>query len=177
MVGLGCGILVVGLSLLQANRSQWYVYGGDFSPSMKTLRVNDALLKDLPEASILPDDWGYSLKVVGDWWWWWMADEPERSRRLLWLANQRLRMGYELIADGNPRDGVTTLMKAEQYLQKAASASAVAETTTGMTDAYLRDALEWSISHHEDVLVHVETIVPEQLRPRVTVLKDVPKSL
>src|SRR4030066_1089247 len=79
---------------------------------------------------ILPDHFLYSVKMVRDRIWLWLTVEPlKKSELMLLFADRRLGAGRVLI-EGNKIDlGVSTLGKAEKYLQRAlVQASAVQKT-------------------------------------------------
>jgi hypothetical protein len=94
-----------------------------------------------------------------------LADgKQEKARRKLWLANERLRTGYELVQAGDEASGIEILTKAQAYLQGAYE--------LGEPSEQWGKELAWSAEKHEQVLQVIEPEVGEVLRPRVTELLD-----
>lgn len=145
------GILIAAISLIRLNQTALKVPVLANEIERPPVAPDPSLLADLPQPENLPGTVSYPVQAITQWGWWRSADSPqERHRRLLWLSNQRLRAGYELICDGQTDMGVGTLIKAESYLQKAASIS-------GQLDDRWQAELEWSLQRHQDVL-HDSTV-------------------
>lgn len=73
-----------------------------------------------PYPGILPDSPLYNLKMVRDKLWLWLTtDSLSRTNLLLLYADKRLGAGKALIEGNKTALGVTTLTKAEKYLEKA----------------------------------------------------------
>lgn len=99
----------------------------------------------LPYPGLLPDHPFYWVKMARDRIQLWLTtDKAAKAEKLLSYADKRLGAGWALI-DGNKKTlGVTTLSKAEKYLDEAV---ALGKDTT------LRENLKKAIRKHEEVIV------------------------
>jgi hypothetical protein len=105
----------------------------------------------LPYPGILPDHPLYWLKMVRDRVRLWLTREPlARAERLLLYADKRLGAGWALI-DGEKTDlGVTTLTKAEKYLERAMlTARSLGE---GAEETRFKEKLDKATAKHKEVL-------------------------
>jgi hypothetical protein len=102
---------------------------------------------------ILPDNFLYSLKMIRDRIWLWLTVEPLKKAELMLLfADKRLGAGKVLI-EGNKIDlGVSTLSKAEKYLQRALAQERTIQKTDEETKAFL-EKLSKAASKHEEILL------------------------
>src|SRR4030042_295319 len=106
---------------------------------------------------ILPDHFLYPVKMVRDRIWLWLTVEPLKKAELMLLfADKRLGAGKVLI-EGNKIDlGVSTLGKAEKYLQRALIQERVAQQTNGETRAFLEKLAKAAAKHEEILLSLIE---------------------
>lgn len=105
----------------------------------------------LPYPGILPDHPLYWLKMIRDRVRLWLTREPlARAERLLLYADKRLGAGWALI-DGEKVDlGVTTLTKAEKYLERAmVTARSLGEGTEATR---FKEKLDKATAKHKEVL-------------------------
>lgn len=170
------GVGVVGISMWEGQREAVWGKMAVSSEAVSDLVLSDhhhagseilVLTNQLPPVEILPNDWRYPVKAAHDWLWWRMADsEQEKANRWLYLANERLRAGWELChQEGEMNKAVETLTKAEGYLDKA--------LLLASTNGYLDKEVLITAQIHHQLLKEMENHVPEELRPRVTELLNV----
>lgn len=119
----------------------------------------------LPYPGILPDHLLYPLKMVRDRIWLFLTTDPLRKAELyLLFADKRLGASRALI-EGNKIDlGITTLTKAEKYLEKAVNQERVAQQVGKDTAAFL-EKLSLATLKHEEVMLGFETKIPNTARP------------
>lgn len=161
------GVLVAGVSLMQLHQDSWADQYGHNRIGMKQVHeVRVELVQELPNSGVLPGNVLYPMQAAAERGWMYLGTGLEGKRRKLWLANQRLRMGYELVAAGNQVEGVETLRKAVGYLDEASRNGDV-----DFSDEKWDKELEWSLGRHDELLAEVEMMVNEELRPRVTELR------
>jgi len=175
-IWLGLGFLVVGMSLLAGQKAAlWNNIG--YSKvlayeltSADTNEVDRGVMDKLPETEGKPGEVRYPFQMVSDWIWWRLGgSELERGRRLLHLADERLKVGWELYEQGRLGVAVETLMKAEGYLANAIDSEDI-NTNLGW-----RSEVENSAQMHYDLLTELEEVVPDEIRPRLTELLNVPQ--
>jgi len=114
---------------------------------------------------ILPDHFLYPVKMIRDRIWLWLTVEPLKKADLMLLfADKRLGAGRALI-EGNKIDlGVSTLSKAEKYLQR----SLVQIETVQKKDEATRvfgEKLSTAAAKHEEILVSLKEKVGDSAKP------------
>ncbi len=175
-IWLGMGLGVMGLSLWHGQQAAVWARSGKRLDTLadhdhpKTTVEEVSMADKLPKAKVMPGEVEYPVKVVGDWLWWRLGEtQAEKGRRLLYLANERLRSGWELSEKGKTSLALETLMKAEGYLTDAI------ESEDMYQDGVWKKELLDSAQLHYALLSDLEKTVPEEVRPRVTELLNVPK--
>lgn len=126
----------------------------------------------LPYPGILPDHPLYWLKMVRDRVQLWLVtDNLQRAEKLLLYADKRLGAGWALI-EGNKQDlGITTLTKAEKYLEQAVNLAQ--KLGEGEAEVKFKAKLAKAIKKHEEVLNLIEgKTEPNQLLEEVEVRVD-----
>ena len=99
---------------------------------------------------ILLDHFLYSVKMVRDRIWLWLAINPLKKAELLLLfADKRLGAGEALVEGNKIELGVTTLTKAEKYLQRAANQERIANQKNKETKDFVEKLLMASLKHQE----------------------------
>lgn len=102
----------------------------------------------LPYPGILPDHPMYWLKMIRDRVQLWLVSDSEaKTEKLLVSADKRLGAGFQLIEGNKISLGVTTLTKAEKYLEQAAQLGVSLE---GAQE--LQGRLEKATKKHTEVL-------------------------
>lgn len=108
---------------------------------------------------ILPDHFIYPLKMVRDKIWLFLTTDPLKKAELyLLFADKRIGAAKALI-EGNKVDlGITTLTKAEKYLEKAVNQEKIAKQAGKGTNAFLKKLSQSSLKHEEIILEFKEKI-------------------
>lgn len=114
---------------------------------------------------ILPDNLLYPLKMVRDRIWLWLTTDPFKKAELyLKFADKRL-MAVEALMEKDKIDlGITTLTKAEKYLERAIDQERVAKEAGVDTTSFL-DLLSRATLKHEEVMLGFEEKIPNTARP------------
>lgn len=115
---------------------------------------------------ILPDHLlYYPLKMIRDRIWLWLTTDPFKKAELyLKFADKRLMAAEALIMGDKLGSGITTLTKAEKYLEKAIDQERVAKETGVDTTSFL-DLLSRATLKHEEVMLGFEEKIPNTTRP------------
>jgi len=115
----------------------------------------------LPYPGILPDHPLYWLKMVRDRIQLWLITSPlAKAEKLLMYADKRLGAGWALI-DGNKQElGVSTLTKAEKYLERAIMI--VLELGDEGEEVIFKEKLTKAKKKHEEVLISLAAKVGEE---------------
>lgn len=107
----------------------------------------------LPYPGILPDHFLYPIKMIRDRVLLFFTTDPlKKAELLLLLADKRLGAAKVLIEGGKEELGITTLTKAEKYLERAVSEAKIAREKSKDTSQFL-ERLTKAIMKHEEVLV------------------------
>ena len=115
---------------------------------------------------ILPDHLLYPLKMIRDRILLFFTTDPlKRAELLLQFADKRLRATKALILEkGKIEPGITTLTKAEKYLERAIDQERVANQAGKDTAAFL-EKLSHATRAHEKVILEFEEKIPNTARP------------
>jgi len=115
-----------------------------------------------PYPGILPDHFLYPIKMLRDKIWLFLTTDPvKKSERLLLFADKRIGAGRALIEGGKLELGITTLTKAEKYLEQAIVQAQKAKETRKDT-AHLYERLSQSALKHEEVLKVILEFTPDK---------------
>jgi len=110
---------------------------------------------------ILPDNFLYPLKITRDEIWLFLAtDSLQKAKTLLLFANKRLGAGKALIDKGEEDLGITTLGKAEEYLETALFHAKIAKKRGGNADAFFSTLGEVN-QKHQKVLEEIRAKLSE----------------
>jgi hypothetical protein len=110
---------------------------------------------------ILPDHFLYPIKMVRDRIWLFLTTDPLRkAETLLLFADKRLGAGKALIDEGKEQLGISTLTKAEKYLERAIAQERIASQKDKDTTAFL-EKLSVAAKKHEEVLAELQKKVSE----------------
>jgi len=116
---------------------------------------------------ILPDHFLYPLKMIRDRIWLFLTTDPlKKGELLLKFADKRLLIAQQLIDKGKTELGVTTITKAEKYLERAVNQEKVAREK-GRNTAELLERLSGATLKHEEVLLWVKEKVSDTTKPAV----------
>lgn len=134
LVSLGIALLI-GLSGVQA----------------QTITTETKVDYYLPYPGILPDHPLYWLKMVRDRVQLWLAtDSLQRAEKLLLYADKRLGAGWALVEGNKPDLGITTITKAEKYLEQAVNLAQ--KLGEGEKEVKFKTKLAKAVKKHEEVL-------------------------
>ena len=124
---------------------------------------------------IHPDSLLWSLKVLRDRVWLGVITEPTRKIELkLLFADKRLGSSEILFRKGKIEEGLSTLVKAEKYLEDASiSEELIRREGVDTTDLLFR--LSNSSLKHYQVMEKIIEIVPEDIKPLVEEIQEFPK--
>lgn len=118
----------------------------------------------LPYPGILPDHFLYPLKMVRDRILLFLTvDSLKKADLLLLFADKRLGAGRALVEGGKIDLGVSTLTKAEKYLEQALTQAQEAQES-GKDTAVFYEKLTKSALKHGEVLQGLSTQVSEEAR-------------
>lgn len=124
---------------------------------------------------VLPDSFLWPLKVLRDRIWIVLTRDPlKKSEIYLLLADKRLAASSALIEGGKYELGVSTLTKAEKYLESAVSQERLARGSSAETGQFLEKLALASLKHRE-VLEEIILKVPEDAKPVVNQTLDYSK--
>lgn len=131
--------------------------------------MSPQVVEELPESG----GQSYYLATAGEWWWWRSSrDEHEQARRLLKIGQRRLRLAWDLMANGVPCESVAASERAVRYLQ-------IAYDKGGEVEGQWKSEIEWSLNQYEEVLGNLKQVAPDDLKaylatqePKVELIRD-----
>lgn len=116
---------------------------------------------------ILPDHFLYPIKMIRDRVWLWLTTDPLKKAELLLLfADKRLGAAKALIEGNKVELGISTMTKAEKYLERAVSQERVAAQKDKQTAVFL-EKLSLASLKHEEVLLELYQKVSDEFKPVV----------
>lgn len=116
---------------------------------------------------ILPDHFLYPLKMIRDRIWLFLTTDPlKKAELLLKFADKRLLAAQQLIDKGKTELGVTTITKAEKYLERAVNQEKVAREK-GRDTAELLEKLSGATLKHEEVLLGMKEKIGDTAKPAI----------
>ncbi len=105
---------------------------------------------------ILPDHPLYKIKMIRDRLWLWLTpDLPRRSELLLLSADKRLGAGKVLIEGNKSTLGITTLWKAEKYLDQAVN-TVIKAQEKGLGVQRTKEKIKTAALKHEEILTELK---------------------
>lgn len=111
------------------------------------------------------------VKVIRDKAWYTLTfDSSKKSELNLLFSDKRLNSSLELFKNNKPDLGITTLMKAEKYLEKSLP-------ETGDDGEYLTKLNLAALKHREVIEYEILPLTPEDLRPAVIKTEDYSKEI
>lgn len=126
---------------------------------------------------ILPDSPFWPIKALRDKLWMGITTNPMKKAELsLLFADKRLMASYELFKINKPQLALTTLTKAEKYLE-AGSVIEKNERQKGLdTKSFLFTLATASLKHRE-IIEGMLNIVPDDIKPEVIKAEDYSKNV
>lgn len=163
--GVSLATIILVASIMRASQPKF-----DFGPSRKPHVASSSNLLT-PKSPIWPAKALLDKAQIAV-----SATNKQRARVLIGLANNRLAVSEELFKIGEIEEAVSTLTKAEKYLEAAATAERSGRKKGEYTQEVLQEILEVSLMHIE-VIDRLLTLCPEQACPMVNVASNYPKRL
>ncbi len=121
----------------------------------------------LPYPGILPDNILYPLKMVRDRILLFLTFDPvKKAEKLLLFADKRVNAARSLIEGGKIELGISTLTKAEKYLERAINQAEEARKA-GKNTFLLDEKLVKATLKHQEVLGEVLEKVPEEAKASI----------
>lgn len=121
---------------------------------------------------ILPDHTLWFLKALRDKVWYLSTFNSSRKAELLLLfADKRLAASKTLFSRGKPELALSTLGKAEKYLERAQKMEEENRKRGVNTNDFLIQLTNASLKHREEI-ESVLTIAPEEAKPEIIKLED-----
>lgn len=116
---------------------------------------------------VLPDSPLWPLKAMRDKIWLWTTTDTSRQAELkLLFADKRLGSAEKLFIGGKAEIGLTTLSKAEKYLEEASEQENRNRMEGGDTLSFLVNLANASLKHYQ-VIEGIIRIAPEEARPTI----------
>lgn len=126
---------------------------------------------------ILPDSPFWTAKVIRDKMWLSLTTNPlKRAEKLLLFADKRLASSKILFERKKPELAVSTLSKAEKYLEQAVKQERIA-AERGMDTGEFLDKLAIASLKHRQVIEEEFSIAPEDAKPVMTETLNYPKQM
>lgn len=114
---------------------------------------------------VLPDSVLWPLKAARDRVWLWITTNPTRRAELrLLFADKRLGSAKLLFEKGNPEVGLSTMTKAEKYLEEASIDEQKNREEGINTDEFLKRLANASLKHYS-VMQEIYEMAPDEAKP------------
>ncbi|OGM21729.1 hypothetical protein A2863_04605 [Candidatus Woesebacteria bacterium RIFCSPHIGHO2_01_FULL_38_9b] len=154
--------------------------------SGKSVSQNDSMLGEgnatidyyLPyPGRVLPDNPFWFLKALRDKLWFSFTTNPTRKAELLLLlADKRLGSAKILFEKGKNSEALSTLTKAEKYLEAAMVQERENRKQSLDTSEFLVRIAKASLKHYQ-LMQYIEKNVPDDIKPAVIVSQEYPKKV
>jgi hypothetical protein len=174
--------IILSISVLRSStiRPSIDVYSATPKPVLKgevpNSKVDIAYVMPFP-GRILPDSPFWPVKALRDKLWMTVTTNPMRKAELsLLFADKRLMASYELFKLNKPQLALTTLTKAEKYLEEG---SVIEENQRKLgldTKSFLFTLSTASLKHRE-IIENMLNIVPDDVKPDVIKAEDYSKNV
>lgn len=168
---------VLSISLLNS-ASPNYAFGKVLTPSPTPENAKVTVDYFLPYAGrIAPDHPLWPLKALRDKLWLMVTTNPtKKAEVMLLLADKRIALAQELMGEGNAELSVSTLTKAEKYLESAIAQEQLAQAK-GADTASLHMKLSLATLKHRQIEEEILAIAPEDAKPVIVQTIDLTKKL
>lgn len=174
--------IILSISVLRSStiRPSIDVYSATPKPELKVENNEDkieiAYVMPFP-GRILPDSPFWPLKALRDKLWMIVTTNPMRKAELsLLFADKRLMAANELFKLNKPQLALSTLTKAEKYLE-AASTIERKERQRGLDTKSFLFTLSTSSLKHREIIENMLSIVPDDTKPEVIKAEDYSKNV
>lgn len=148
------GFLILFISLVRTVNSQMKSqnYQVEFFSEEGQNSADQKVNYYLPYPGILPDHFLYPLKMIRDRLLVFLTEDPLKKGQLFLLyADKRLAAGKSLFEKGKVDLGITTITKAEKYLEKALIQEEIARKAGKNTQEFL-EKLYLSSQKHQEII-------------------------
>lgn len=116
----------------------------------------------LPYPGLLPDHPLWFVKAIRDKIISFLISDPlKKSEFDLKQADKRLSAGVALIKKGKTEEGISTISKAENYLEEAVRSASLAKTSGKDVMSWLETLMNASKKHREVILEVEQTVSPD----------------
>ncbi len=125
--------------------------------------------------SILPDSVLWPVKAIRDRMW--IALTPDKLKKIelkILFADKRLGSSILLFERGKNENAVSTLTKAEKYLEEASLYEESLRKEKGIFSQDVSSRLAYASLKHYEVLSELELKVPDDIRPTIVLYKNIP---
>ena len=175
-VPLTVGVFILVISIFSSSKVK-YVFGQSTTPA-PILGQKAEVNYQLPFAGkIEPDSFLWPVKATRDKVWVIVSIDPvKKARVLILLANKRIVFAQNLMNRDKSELSVSTLTKAEKYLEEAVSLEKDARKKGSDTKALLPE-IAMSILKHRQLLEEILLAAPENAKPVIVKTLDVNKRL
>lgn len=156
-----------------------YAFSQSPSPSPGVTRAEDVEVDyELPyPGRILPDNPFWPVKALRDKLWLMVVANPTKKAELkLLFADKRVTAARILFERDKSELGLSTLTKAEKYLEEAFDQGKLAQTKEAEMGAFF-EKLAMSTLKHRQVIEDIVILSPEDAKPTVIKTKDYPKRI
>ena len=160
---------VIAFSILLISVSSFItpkLFAGDMPNKPITIAHNGHY--KLPEVYITPRNIFWPFKALHDKIWVMaQTNSQDLTNALLFLSDERLHIGIDLLEDGDIPEAILAFRKAEKYLEDAQNSSPTKEGPSISLTAQM----------HMAILTETLEKAPEEAKPFVIVFMDVPKRI
>lgn len=130
-----------------------------------TETTKESVQYDLAYPGILPGHLLYPLKMIRDRVWLFLTtDSLKKAELLLKLADKRIWAAQMLVDQDKMELGVSTVTKAEKYLERVVDQEEIAREA-GKDTAALLERLSLAALKHEEVVLLIKEQVPDSAQP------------
>jgi len=127
--------------------------------------------------NVLPDSPFWEVKAIRDKIWLSITTNPTRKAELMLLfADKRLGSAKELFDKGNINEGITTLSKAEKYLEESLAQEKKNRSIGLDTAEFLIRLSKASLKHYE-VMEEIKAMVADDVKPVVISFEVYPQKI
>ncbi|OGY11294.1 MAG: hypothetical protein A3A58_00790 [Candidatus Blackburnbacteria bacterium RIFCSPLOWO2_01_FULL_41_27] len=166
---------ILGISLLRTSTPDFIFYQSSDTYSQKGFV--SPVEYYLPHHGLLPDHPFWPIKALRDKVWVQLTRDPiKRAQLLLLFADKRISMAQELLQNGKGALGVSTAVKAEQYLKESFIQYQEAEKLGMDTADFLQKLTRASLKHRE-MLEEFKNIAPNDAKSVIVETLNTPKTL
>ncbi len=176
-IATGLGTMLLAFLILSATMLSTSSIRYAYTPVVLSEKVESEKAKKIDyefayPGKIHPDSPFWYAKVIRDKAWLAISLKPQKKAELnLLFADKRLMSSLKLFESNKPDLGLSTLTKAEKYLELAEKLSDNSE------DGFYEKLATSSLKHRELIEQEIMPIAPEDLRPHIVLTLDKTKEV